>query len=112
MTCSEYYRFFETIAHKSRWRILELLASGPKTVSEICEELGEEQSKVSHNLRKLAECNVLSVEQIGKHRRYSLNERTILPLMEIVREHVERFCKYGCNREKIARERQIVGCRK
>jgi len=93
MTCNQYYKFFETIAHKSRWRILEALASKPLTVTEICAALKEEQSKVSHNLKKLSDCNVLTVEQIGKRRRYSLNKDTILPLIKLVGKHVEIHCK-------------------
>ena len=96
MTCDRYYKFFETIAHKSRWRILEVLASGPLTVSEICAELGEEQSKVSHSLRKLAQCNVVTAEQIGKRRRYSLNKKTVKPLMKLVEKHVRCYCGQKC----------------
>ncbi len=96
MTCDKYYKFFETIAHKSRWRILEALASGPLIVSEICAELGEEQSKVSHSLRKLAQCNVVAVEQIGKRRRYSLNKSTVRPLMKLVEKHVHKYCGENC----------------
>ena len=96
MICNQYHKFFETIAHKSRWRILEALASGPLTVSEICAELGEEQSKVSHNLRKLAQCNVVAVEQIGKRRRYSLNKKTVAPLIKLVEKHVHAYCGQRC----------------
>ena len=97
-TCSKYYRFFETIASKPRWAILELLMTGPRTVSEICEALEEEQSKVSHNLRKLADCNILTMEKIGKHRRYELNRDTFLPLLNIVGQHVHKHCE-GCTRK-------------
>jgi len=97
-TCSKYYRFFETIASKPRWAILELLITKPHTVTEICSELGEEQSKVSHNLKKLADCNIIEAEQIGKHRHYSLNKDTFLPLLELVGKHVHKHCEV-CTRE-------------
>tara|TARA_Y100000310_G_C20162024_1_gene569626 strand:- start:208 stop:504 length:297 start_codon:yes stop_codon:yes gene_type:complete len=93
MTCEKQYKFFETIAHKSRWRILELLASGPKNVTEIAKALNEEQSKVSHSLKKLLECNVVTATQIGKQRRYYLNKDTILPIIQLAGKHVEKHCK-------------------
>ncbi len=98
MKCQKYHRFFETIASKPRWTILELLMQAPKTVTEICKELNEEQSKVSHNLKKLADCNIISAEQIGKTRRYSLNKDTFIPLLELVGKHVHKHCT-GCNKE-------------
>lgn len=96
--CEQYYKFFEVIAHPSRWKIIELLLTKPHTVTEICEGLSEEQSKVSHNLSKLAACNVVKAEQIGRQRRYSLNKDTMVPLLELVGKHVHTHCKRGCNR--------------
>jgi len=69
--------FFETIASRLRIAILELLMQGPKSVNEICESLNEEQSKISHNLKKLAECHFVDVQQEGKKRVYSINKETI-----------------------------------
>lgn len=97
-TCLRYYKFFETIASKPRWAILNTLMSGPKTVSALSEELGEEQSKLSHNLKKLLECHILTVEQIGKHRHYSLNRKTFDKLLEVVSKHVESNCRGKCTR--------------
>jgi len=98
MKCNQYHKFFETIANKSRWSILEVLAIKPLTVTEICNQLKEEQSKVSHNLKKLAACNVITATQIGKQRRYSLNKDTFVPLLNLVGKHVEKYCKCGCER--------------
>ncbi len=71
------------------------------SVTEICDALKEEQSKVSHNLRNLTECHFLDVRQEGKKRIYSLNKETIVPLMKLVEKHVEKYCKSSCNvREK------------
>ena len=94
--CTQQYKFFDTIANRSRWNILELLATAPKNVSQIAEVLKEEQSAVSHNLKKLTNCNVIKVEQIGKKRIYSLNKETILPLMQLVEKHVGTYCRGRC----------------
>ncbi|MBW2992153.1 metalloregulator ArsR/SmtB family transcription factor [Candidatus Woesearchaeota archaeon] len=96
MKCHSYNVFFETIGARTRLRILELLMARPLSVTEICEALKEEQSKISHNLRKLADCHFLDVEQKGKQRIYSLNKETILPLMQLVGKHVASYCCKDC----------------
>ena len=96
MKCKSYNLFFETIASKIRLRILELLQKEPMSVNEICSELEEEQSKISHNLKKLADCHILDVKKEGKKRIYSLNKDTIVPLMNLANKHVEKYCLEIC----------------
>ena len=71
------------------------------SVNEICEALKEEQSKISHNLKKLSDCHFLDVEQKGKQRIYSLNKETIVPLMKLVSKHVAKYCCTECKRREI-----------
>lgn len=66
------------------------------SVTEIHTALEEEQSKISHNLKKLAECHFLDVRQDGKKRIYSLNKSTITPLMQLVGKHVATYCCNEC----------------
>jgi DNA-binding transcriptional ArsR family regulator len=96
MKCKSYNVFFETIGNKTRLNILEALEEGPLSVSKICNKLNEEQSKISHNLKCLADCHFIDVEQKGKQRIYSLNKETILPLMKLVSNHVEKYCCTTC----------------
>jgi DNA-binding transcriptional ArsR family regulator len=100
MKCHSYTTFFETIANKTRLKILEILQAKPMSVTEICEVLVEEQSKISHNLKCLTECHFLDVKQQGKKRIYSLNKDTILPLMKLVDEHVKKYCCDECRMNK------------
>lgn len=88
--------FFETLSTRLRWRILEILKKGSKNVNEICKEVKEDQSKVSHNLKKLRECHFIEVKKMGKERIYSLNKETILPLLELVEKHVKGCCCKTC----------------
>ena len=81
-------------------KIIETLISGPKSVSEICSLIKEEQSKVSHNLRKLMECRFLDVEKKGKQRIYSLNKDTIIPILKLVERHVHKYCGEVCRRNE------------
>ena len=96
MKCYAYNKFFETIDNKTRLKILELLQNRPMSVTEICNALKEEQSKISHNLRCLADCHFLDVKQQGKQRIYSLNKETIVPLIKLVEKHVARYCSEFC----------------
>ena len=96
MKCHSYTTFFETIANKTRLKILEILQAKSMSVTLICTILGEEQSKISHSLKCLTECHFLDVKQKGKQRIYSLNKETILPLMKLVDEHVKKYCCDEC----------------
>jgi len=98
--CPAYHMFFETIAPETRIRILFALKSKPMSVSELVVYLGEEQSKISHNLRKLAECQLVEVTPQGKKRIYSVNKQTVLPLLKLIETHVQNFCKSECRKLK------------
>ncbi|MBW2965874.1 metalloregulator ArsR/SmtB family transcription factor [Candidatus Woesearchaeota archaeon] len=96
MKCHSYKTFFETIGNKTRLKILELLQNRSISVTEICNALKEEQSKISHNLKCLVECHFLDVKKQGKKRIYSLNKDTIVPLMKLVDKHVKKYCCKEC----------------
>ena len=99
MKCSSYYMFFDTISNKTRMAIIESLLKGDKSVNEICDDVGEEQSKVSHSLKRLMDCNFLDVKREGKKRIYSLNQETVVPILRLVDKHVSKFCDKSCMRK-------------
>ena len=92
-----YKIFFGTLANRNRLKIINALRKGAKCVHEICRELNFNQTTVSHNLKRLLRCGFVFVEKKGKHRYYTLNNKTIKPLMSLIDEHMHG---YG---EKIAR---------
>lgn len=96
MKCPSYDLFFETISNKVRIRILQLLQKKPMSVNEISQYLEEEQSKVSHNLKRLTDCHLVEAKRKGKQKIYSLNTETMLPLMKLVEEHVKKYCCESC----------------
>ncbi|MFT4304348.1 MAG: ArsR/SmtB family transcription factor [Candidatus Woesearchaeota archaeon] len=96
MKCPSYNIFFETISTPIRLKIIDFLRDGAKNVTEICNHLNQEQSKISHNLKAMSGCHLLIVEKKGKHRYYSLNEETVVPLLKIVENHVEKYCCNTC----------------
>jgi len=98
MKCNAYESFFMNFANKTKLEIIYSLREGALSVLEIAERIGEEQSKVSHNLKKMSSCRLLNVEQRGKQRIYSLNKETVLPMLELVKKHVECNCVGGCGK--------------
>ncbi|MEK6889725.1 MAG: metalloregulator ArsR/SmtB family transcription factor [Nanoarchaeota archaeon] len=87
-----YKIFFGTLNSEPRLRIINFLRKGKKNVSEIMGELTMDQTSVSHNLARLKECGFVNVDISGKFRDYSLNEKTILPLIEIIEKHMSQYC--------------------
>jgi len=99
MNCNSYETFFQNFANKAKLDIILSLRTGPLNVKTITQRIGGEQSAVSHNLKKLCDCNILFVETQGRERVYSLNKDTILPLLNLVEKHVQKHCCPRCNKK-------------
>ncbi len=99
MNCPSYELFFETFSNKTRMKIIEALSLGPSSVTQICKLTNEEQSKVSHNLKKLSDCHFLDARKQGKKRIYSLNKDTIIPILKLVEKHVRKYCQEVCHKK-------------
>lgn len=92
VTVKPYALFFQAVANQTRMQMLHLLAEkGTMNVSEICTELALEQTHVSHNLKCLTFCGLVTSSREGKSRIYSINERTVLPLLKIVDNHLRNY---------------------
>ena len=87
-----YKLFFGTLVSESRLKIINLLRKSRKNVSEIISELRIDQTSVSHDLARLKRCGFVESEVDRKYRYYSLNKKTIKPLMEMIDEHMAKFC--------------------
>lgn len=99
MNCKSYETFFQNFANKAKLDIILSLQGGPKNVTGICGQTKAEQSAVSHSLQKLCACNILTVEQKGRERVYSLNKDTVLPLLNLVQKHVQQHCCARCKHD-------------
>jgi len=96
MNCISYEYFFGNFSNRTKLRIIMSLRKRPLSVSELSKLLGEEQSKISHSLKKLARCNILKMKQEGKRRIYSLNKETVMPMLSLVDKHVKNHCDRRC----------------
>jgi DNA-binding transcriptional ArsR family regulator len=94
-----YKLFFKAISNPTRLKIINVLRNGPKTVTEIANETGFEQSRVSHNLKCLLDCGFIENKRKGKYVIYSLNKDTILPLLDLMDKHISLYAEYliKCN---------------
>lgn len=93
MSEKAYKIFFGTLSNRSRLKIINLLRKDKKCVTEICKKLNFNQTTVSHNLKRLLRCGFVFVEQKGRKRYYSLNKKTIKPLMKLIDDHMRKYCE-------------------
>lgn len=91
-----YHIFFTNLANPLRVKIISSLKNKVKNVTELSKELNVEQSKISHSLKLLRHCNIVNVKQSGKERIYSLNKKTIVPILKIIDNHSKLFCRGNC----------------
>jgi len=96
MNKSTYHVFFSNLANPLRISIIETLKKKEMNVTQIAEKLNLEQSKVSHALSSLRCCNIVEVKQVGKKRVYSLNKKTIIPMLELIDKHAKLHCNGTC----------------
>ena len=68
------------LAEPNRFRIVELLRSGPRAVSEIGDSLSLYQVQVSKHLRVLKDARLVDVEQDAQRRLYRLRPEPLLEL--------------------------------
>jgi DNA-binding transcriptional ArsR family regulator len=78
---------FAALAEPNRFRIVELLRSGPRPVNDIGERLRLNQPQVSKHLRVLKEVGLVSVQPRAQQRLYALRPE---PLREL-HEWLERY---------------------
>lgn len=88
-----YRLFIKAFSNKTRFEIIALLIKGPKNVTQICKELGYEQSKISHNLKCLVDCGFVNNRYDGKNKVYSLDKKHMLPILKNIDEHIKTYNK-------------------
>ncbi len=83
--------FFQALANNTRIGILDLLRRGPKSVGEISQNLGLEQTVVSHSLKCLSFCGLVTPRRVGKLRIYSLSLETVEPILRLGDRHISKY---------------------
>lgn len=82
---------FAALAEPNRFRIVELLRSGPRPVNDIGERLRLNQPQVSKHLRVLKEAGLVDVEPRAQQRLYHLRASELRRLHEWVERYRRIF---------------------
>jgi DNA-binding transcriptional ArsR family regulator len=75
------------LAEPNRFRIVELLRSGPRPVNDLVERLRLNQPQVSKHLRVLKQAGLVAVQPRGQQRLYELRPQQ----MRRLHEWIERY---------------------
>lgn len=78
--------FFRALSHPVRIEILEVLLQGERSVQELQEALGLEQSVVSQQLAVLRTKNIVSGRKEGTSVRYTVRDPLIGDLLTVARQ--------------------------
>jgi DNA-binding transcriptional ArsR family regulator len=73
---------FAALADPTRRLLLERLAAGERTVTELTEGLTMSQAAISQHLRLLRQTGLVEVRQEGRFRRYSLRRDGLVALRD------------------------------
>ena len=78
---------FNAVAEPQRRRILDLLAGGERSVTELVDGLDLAQPQVSKHLRVLREVDAVHVRDDGRRRLYRLNGPALKPIHDWVKAY-------------------------
>jgi DNA-binding transcriptional ArsR family regulator len=90
--CEKIQRMGKGIASPTRYRIVEVLMEGPKSVGDIVAKVKLTQPAVSQHLRTLKSCGLVESTKRGQEVYYSLNARYMMDLLKYLTSGVEN-CK-------------------
>lgn len=87
--CEAMNKFGKGIGSAPRYRIVEALFSGPKTVGELAEKTKQSQPLVSQHLRVLKETGLVQDERRGQEVFYTLNVEHTIGLLKRLSEELK-----------------------
>jgi len=87
--CEAMKKFGKGIGSVPRYRIVEALFSGPKTVGELVEKTKQSQPLVSQHLRVLKETGLVQDERRGQEVLYTLNAKHTIHLLKRLSEELK-----------------------
>jgi len=84
----------KAMAHPVRLGVIELLAEGERTCTELYEELGCSQSMMSQQLKILCQQGLVSIRKEGTLKYCALQNRDFLKLFECMHNHLRTFLHF------------------
>lgn len=80
----------QSLTHPFRLKILQMLSTGKKNVSEIIQETQKPQPYISQHLRVLKQKGVVRIEPDENKRYYSLSDPSLVKICELVAELIKK----------------------
>ena len=87
--CEAMNKLGKGIGSTPRYRIVEALFSGPKTVGELAEKTKQSQPLISQHLRVLKETGLVQYERQGQEVLYTLNTEYTIRLLKRLSEELK-----------------------
>ena len=87
------------ICDETRFGILEQLSQGEMTVGQIVQKIKRDQPLVSHHLKTLKECGIVSSESRGRHVVYRISSERLSALIVQIQEagdEINDICDGTC----------------
>ncbi len=84
----------KAMAHPVRLGVVEVLADGERTVTELYEELGCSQSMMSQQLKILCQQKLVTIRKDGTQKFCSLSNRDFLKLFDCMHSHLRQFLNF------------------
>ncbi len=98
--CEEVKKLGKGIGNTCRYRILESLMEGEKTVGEIVDAVKQSQPAVSQHLATLKSCGLVQSEKRGQEVIYSIDVKQALGLLKIL--------SAAFSKPKVATEKEVI----
>jgi DNA-binding transcriptional ArsR family regulator len=104
---------FNAVAEPRRRQILDVLAGGERSVSDLVDELGLGQPQVSKHLRVLRTVGLVDVRDEGRQRIYRLNGDPLKPIHDWVKSYelswTQRFDRLDVVLEELKQKEERDG---
>ncbi len=84
----------KAMAHPVRLGVIEILARGERTVTELYEELGCSQSMMSQQLKTLCQQKLVAIRKEGTQKYCTLCNRDFLKLFDCMHKHMREFLHF------------------
>jgi len=90
----------KAMAHPVRIGVIEILATGEKTCTELYEEIGCSQSMMSQQLKILSQQGLVSIRKEGTQKYCTLQNPDFLKLFDCMHKHLRTFLHFQDDKHK------------
>lgn len=98
MNEKEIAKICKALGDENRVRIIKMITAGELCACKILEEFSITQSTLSHHMKILNDCNLVSVRKDGKWSYYSINCKTFSEFKNVISEiSCEKNTKSECS---------------